>query len=149
MTFLCNMCICILAKTYALKNALALHPPCHLTQKKSCNDLSINQLDDWKKVAVYFNNQLIVLVIFQAKTSNIYWLQLLKCEALLLSFVIYRSKGWIFGFWTELSACDVAFLLPNWFIVKLSAEYSNINRIVVCNPTHNSAGAKLRRELTS
>lgn len=33
---------------------------------------------------------------FRAKCSNVYWLQLLKCEYLLVFFVIYDSKLFLF-----------------------------------------------------
>lgn len=51
------------------------------------------------------NCQLIVLVTFQAKILNICLFQLLKCEDVLLLFVIYENKWRAFGFrgvvWVE------------------------------------------------
>lgn len=48
----------------------------------------------------YFNNQLMVLVIFQAKMSNMGWYKLLKCEDSLPFFIICDRNLNIFGFWT-------------------------------------------------
>ena len=51
-------------------------------------DLSIGE----KWIASYFGNRFIVSGLFQAQTSDISWFQLLKCEDLLLFFLIHDSK---------------------------------------------------------
>lgn len=53
---------------------------------------TISWLIDWS------DNWFILSVMFQAKMSIIYWFQLLKWNNLLLFFVIYDSKWWVF--WT-------------------------------------------------
>ena len=77
---------------------------CQSISNKQCRAAVIGWLIDQpikrKLVANYFDNRLIVSVIFQAKTSNICWSQLLKCQDFLLLFVVYDGEERASGFWT-------------------------------------------------
>lgn len=53
-----------------------------------------------KLITKYFDNWLIVSVIFQAHMWKFLWFQLLKCDHLMLFFIIYENKLNTLGFWT-------------------------------------------------
>lgn len=75
------------------------HEKLHRNNMKTVLELQqlIDQQIDRILLGNYFDNQIIVILIFKTKMANIPWLQLLKHENLMLFLVLHNSQRYLWG----------------------------------------------------